>query len=403
MSFFNEVRFPAAFYDAFGRARVSAPRTVFDSKQIHDAKALVWDDVTISGAASSTYSANRASSMLAVAGSTAGVRVRQSKRRFNYQPGKSQQIFITCVPAPSGAVAGTTREIGLFDDNNGIFLRVESTGLSWVIRSNVTGSPVDNAVASASWNNPDSLGIPVIDVTKAHILIIDFEWLGVGSVRVGFVVNGEVRYVHAFYHANVISSVYMSTPNLPVRYRLAATGAQADAANLECICSTVISEGGLDPTGIERTIPMGFTGLTLAAATTLYPLVAIRLKSTHLGASVVPAGASILLTSVSDQAMWQVIVNPTFAGTALTWNSLADSAVEYALPANTTKITAATGTILHAGYAISGAHESLQITTEGEFSLGSTIAGVSDIAVLAAGRLGNSTDVIGELTFREVY
>lgn len=395
------VRFPAAFYDAFGRSRVSAPRTVFDSKQIHDAKAIVWDDVTISGTATSTFNANRASSMLAVAGSTAGVRVRQTKRRFNYQPGKSQQIFITCVPAPTGAAAGTTREIGLFDDNNGIFLRVESTGLSWVIRSNVTGAPVENAVASASWNNPDGLGIPAIDVTKAHILIIDFEWLGVGSVRVGFVVNGEVRYVHAFYHANIISSVYMSTPNLPIRYRLAATGAQVGAAQLECICSTVISEGGLDPTGIERSVTRGFTLLTLPNTNTLHPLVAIRLKSTHLGATVVPSGSSILVATPTDLVQWQILVNPTVAGTALAWTPLGDSAIEYDIPAATTSVSG--GVVLHSGYGLTAQHEESSISPEGEFSLGSTVAGVSDIVVLAAGRISNAVDVYGELSFREVY
>lgn len=46
--------------------------------------------------------------------------------------------------------AGITREVGYFDNNNGLFLRQTEEGLSFVVRSNVTGTPVDTVIPQSS-------------------------------------------------------------------------------------------------------------------------------------------------------------------------------------------------------------------------------------------------------------
>src|SRR3990167_311155 len=97
MSYFNSVylNFNEAF-DAFSRLRTSHPLSVFDSKQVFDNLPLIWDDQETSGSGtSSAHSANTASSPLSVSASTAGTRVRQTFRRFNYQPGKAQLVLMT--------------------------------------------------------------------------------------------------------------------------------------------------------------------------------------------------------------------------------------------------------------------------------------------------------------------
>ena len=77
--------------DSLLRLRVSNPVTLFDSKQTVDNQPIVWDDAqTAGGSTTSTYNTNQSSSTIAVSAGVAGTRVRQSKRRFNYQPGKSQ-------------------------------------------------------------------------------------------------------------------------------------------------------------------------------------------------------------------------------------------------------------------------------------------------------------------------
>ena len=137
--------------DAFNRLRVANPITLFDSKQIHDNKPLFWDDQEVSGSGtSSTYNTNQASSTIAVSNLTAGKRVRQTRQRFNYQPGKSQLVMFT-----GNAVSmdtGITKEVGYFDDNNGLFFRITATDAAVVVRTNTSGSPVDTVVPRSSWN-----------------------------------------------------------------------------------------------------------------------------------------------------------------------------------------------------------------------------------------------------------
>jgi len=82
--------------DAFGRARVAEPVTLFDSKQLHDAAPLTFDDAEVSGTGTgSSHNVNTASTILSTTNATAGKRVRQTFMRFNYQPGKSQLILCT--------------------------------------------------------------------------------------------------------------------------------------------------------------------------------------------------------------------------------------------------------------------------------------------------------------------
>ena len=77
------------------------------------------------------------------------------------------------------------------------------------------------------------------------------QWLGVGRVRVGFNINGVIYYAHYFNNANNLGSVYMSTPNLPVRYEVSSTGG---SVTLDQICCTVQSEGGNSQMGTIRSI-----------------------------------------------------------------------------------------------------------------------------------------------------
>lgn len=387
--------------DAFGRQRIAAPETLFDSKQLYDNGPLVWSDVEVSGGGtSSTFSAARASVTLAVSDSTAGRRTRQTKRRFNYQPGKSQLIIVTGRIVDAGA--GITQRIGYFDDNNGIFFEVKDGALGVVKRSYVTGSPVDTRVEQADWNidTMDGNGVSgiTLDMTKVQIGFIDLEWLGVGRVRIGVVVDGLIYYVHEFTHSNIISSVYMSNPNLPVRYEIINDGT-GGAASLEHICSTVISEGGSQSTAISRSSSQPANGTYTRAATagTLYAVIGMRLKSAQLSATVRPVNVGLISPQNTVLIRWQLCLNPTYAG-AFTYADVANSSVQIATGA-TANTVSAIGTVLASGYAISRVGESFSLGTN--FALGSTYAGVSDELVLVVDTSGTNTDIAAELTWTE--
>lgn len=382
----------SANLDAFQRFRISAPQTIFDSKQLADKQPLFWDDQqTSGGGTTSTHTANNSLTTMAVSNLTAGIRVRQTFRRFNYQPGKSQLILLTAIFGASAT--GITRQAGLFDDNNGLFFKQTSSGFGVVVRTYTSGAAVDTITAQSSWNiDPmDGTGASgiTLDFEKAQIFLIDFEWLGVGRIRFGVVVGGIIYYVHEILNDNSLTTVYISTPNLPLRYSIQNNGS-GTASNLKHICSTVISEGGMQETGFPFGLNRGDTALTTLNNNSFYPLIAIRLNSSYLGSTVRIKDFNIICTSTAAYN-YVLILNPSVVGTALAWTALTNSSIDYQV--NTTNATTVTGgTVLHSGTIQNQNEGGYQDMENSDFSLGSNIAGTADILVLAVQRINGNTE-----------
>ncbi len=390
----------AAGTDAFGRQRVSNPEMIFNSKQIFDNQPLYWDDIQESGAGtSSTYSSNTASSTLSVSASTAGKRTRQTFMRFNYQPSKSQLIFITGILKASGGGAGVISRMGYFDDNNGLFLECNAGTINLVRRTYTGGSASDNTIPQSSWNldKMDGTGASEItlDFTKTQIFMMDFEWLGVGKVRFGFNVEGVTYYVHELSAANNLTTVYMSTPNLPIRYQIINDGTGI-ASSINCICSAVISEGGREEVATNGYVSTGNVAIT-ATKNVTNAILATRLKSGYLGATIDVIDLSLLTTS-NDNYQWQLYMNPSGIN-GLTYSGINNSSLEYAIAPN--------GTAISGGFAIAGGYAQAKTDIQAAslkslMKLGSSVTGRKDVLVLSCLPLGASDSVVyGSLNYRE--
>lgn len=382
--------------DAFGRWRTSEPFTIFDSKQLHDNQPLFWDDAETSGTStSSAHSVAEAATTISV-GTVAGTRVRQTFQRFNYQPGKSQQVLVTFSEFDTDT--GITKRVGYFDGNNGLFFESEEGTVNVVRRTKVTGSVVDNEVAQASWNiDPmDGTGPSgvTLDFTKAQIGIIDLEWLGVGRVRMGWVVDGMIYYCHQFLNANNLAVVYMSTPNLPVRYEIGNDGNGA-ADDFVHICSSVASEGGQDSNGVLRHKDSGAVS-SLSAGTT-YALLGIRLQEDKLDGVASLESLSLLCSTVNDQAHWELKLNPTVGGT-FTYSDEANSSVMSATGASTNTVTG--GTDIDGGYFTTSLPVSPAVPNA--LRLGSKIDGTQDEIVICVRPITNNITAQASLTWREL-
>jgi hypothetical protein len=406
MTFFNQVSFPDFYLDAFGRHRVSEPTTLFDSKQLFDNLPLFYDDQEVSGSGTgSTHSADTAMSTLSVGATTAGVRARQTFMRFNYQPGKSQIILLTGVLDLSGGGTGITRRIGYFDEENGLFLEDAEGTIRVGIRTSTSGSAVDNMVAQSAWSKDHMDGTGpsgiTLDFTKTQIFFIDFEWLGVGTVRFGFVVDGFPIYVHHAHNANQNALVYMRMPNLPVRYEIENDGTGV-ASTLGHISTSVISEGGSEDNGVLRYGSTAGTHVDATADGTAYAVFGLRLKSTHIGAVVKLVAASISETAGNNNVEWFIAHNPTVAGTP-TWSNETNSAVQYFTGATANTVTG--GTNFYGGHASSGTKGGSQFggNLVNSLWLGSAIDGTVDELFLCVRPVGSSAlDVEGGLTWREL-
>lgn len=388
--------------DAFDRLRISQPFTIFDSKQLYDKQPLFYDEIT-GGSATSTHSTANARTRMTVTASASDYVIRQTKQRFNYQPGKSEFFFLTFY---SPQETGCTKRFGLFDGtggtfmtaNNGIFLSIGESTVSINVAKN--GSTTET-VTQSNWNyDPlDGTGPSgiTVDWDATHVFACDFEWLGVGRIRCGLVIDGILRYFHYFNHANdpTFTSVYMSTPNLPVRYDIASDG--TGGGDLDHICCTVMSEGGVELTGISRSIDTQNTHLDANTADQAYVLLGLRLKTTHLDLTVLPQSIS-MISETNDDFLWSVLLNPTYAGT-LTYADITNSGCQRA--AGTTANTiSASGTKLASGYAKSAGSSSQNIVNN--LRIGSQIDGTRDELILAVTPLSSNADIQGSLTFREL-
>jgi hypothetical protein len=341
--------------DAFGRLRVSNPLTLFDSSHRYKDNGL-WTTSSGTGATTS-FDANAGLVTLNTTTTSGSEILRETTKCFSYQPGKSLLVMSTFVM--NTAKTNLRQRVGYYGASNGMFLEQDGTTISFVERSAVTGSTVDTKVAKASWNiDPmDGTGPSgrTLDLTKAQILWMDIEWLGLGTVRVGFIINGEFIHCHSFHHANLITSTYITTASLPLRYEITNTGTTASSSTLKQICSTVLSEGGYELRGLQQAVGTTITApYSLTTAGTFYPVISLRLKAAALDAIVILTAIS-LLGITSANYLWRIVATATTTGG--TWVPLTDSSVEY----NLTGTATTGGRILAQGYFSSTNQSTTQI------------------------------------------
>ena len=332
--------------DAFGRIRVAQPLTLFDSSHRYRDNGL-WATSTASGGAA-VFSANEGLVNLNVNTTSGSQVLRETFKVMSYQPGKSLLVLNTFVMAP--AQTNLRQRVGYFGTQNGIYIQLNNSTLSFVERSLVTGVVTETVVDQSSWN-ADTLdgngpsGI-TLDIRKAQILFMDIEWLGEGTVRVGFIIDGNFIVCHRFNHANLITSTYITTASLPLRYEITNTGVTASPSTLKQVCSTAISEGGYELRGAQQAIGTPIlTPRTFAVAGTYYPMVGIRLKATTLDAVVILTAVSLLGLGNGKNYAWRVLNGTAITGGAWVPAS-ADSSVEY----NLTGTSTTGGRVLAQGY-----------------------------------------------------
>ncbi len=319
-------QFGGSTVDAFGRLRVSSPFTIFDS-QSRFAADNQYSYVTDTGG-TTAFNTNKSSVNLNVTATSGSHTLAQTFKVFPYQPGKGLLTLQTFTM--NAAKTNLVQRVGYYSAYNGVYLEQGANGVTFVVRT-YTGGSVDNSryVAQSNWNGDklDGTGPSgvTLDLTKTQILWFDFEWLGVGNVRCGFVVNGQFIICHTFQNANIGTTVYMQTAILPLRFEILNSAATASSSTMQMICSSVLSEGGYEQTSQVFTARRTDDGVSIANNTnlTFTPLVSIRVNSSYYGAIVIPQ--SILFhPTASGSTGYEIalvrnatLTGATWAGTAL--------------------------------------------------------------------------------------
>ena len=394
----------SASSDAFGRLRISSPVTLFDSAHRYKDNGK-YSNVT-AGTASVTHLDNESSISMAI-GTASGDKIyRESRRVFPYQPGKSLLVFCTFVMA--AAKPYLRQRVGYFSVRNGVYFEQDGSIKSFVVRKYTSGSTDDTTekVTQANWNvdKLDGSGISgvTLNTTKAQIMWSDIEWLGVGSVRCGFIINGQFIVCHIFHHANILDKVYMTHATLPIRYEIENTDATSTASTMRQICSSVISEGGYE----ARTKQWRATRTTGIASTAVAsgwaPVVSIRLASGRENAVILPGAIHIAGDGNNSLYEYAIIRNSTITGGAWVGHSDSGGNVEY----NVTATSMSGGTVEDSGFFASSNQSnnlrSEEIEYNWEMQLGRDQTPTSDTITLAVRHLVTGGTVYGSLNWHDL-
>lgn len=384
--------------DSFGRLRVSQPFTLGDYKHYYG----ITDDMLqkTENGGTATHNTNEASVKLAVTTTNGSRVVHQSKMYHHYMPGKSQFIlssFVFFNPVP-----GIVKRTGYFDDRDGLFFEQGKDGeYYFVVRSYTSGTAIDTKIEKKDWNG-DKIDL---DFSKTQLLWMDFQWLGVGRVRFGFVHKDDYILCHTVYNSNNLDKVYINNPNLPVRCEILNSEA-TEATFMNQICSTVASEGGYSEAGKDYS----YITDNIEASVAEDDEIAIRLANVYQGKlnRTFIRLSDIKVFADSDDIIYKLYKVDSFTGgTKQTLTDYNGAAEIYIKPDTTTNKTLIGTGVVPANSQGNKSYGSLGNTKPGDakknFISQNFDSTGSEAFVVSIQRIGTGTDFRISLDWREVY
>ncbi len=405
--------------DAFDRLRVSMPSTLIDISYTVGKNNYQVDEIIVgAGATTIVHNINSYVQMSLDAGATGKI-VKQSYEYVPYQPGKSRlMLFSGVLDVINGGTTGLVSRIGSFDSSvektfaagngNGLFFELNNKTLSACVRLN----DVDDSVPMNLWNydkfdGTGPSGLSGLNFATAKIFAIDQEWLGVGRVRFGFFINGIFQLGHSFNHSGVgtptstaITVPYTKTGKMPVRAEISSS--LPVAAEMRMIAATIISEGGLEPNGLNFSIGQR-TGITVGS--TLIPLISLKLRESEPYNRKTIALKSISLLNTTNRGMqWDLYMSlndSVLTGAGFTNVDTTNSIAQYDISA--TGITTLNSVLIDSGY--SDFSSNITFNYDKYLSspiINSSITGKSKVLSLCGMALGASPTNYASLTWIEI-
>ncbi len=395
--------------DAYDRLRVSNPVTVYENLSVGaGAKNPLLIDELIDSPATSVANANSYIAMTVT--NTGGRVVRQSKPYVVYKPGTSKLTFCTGVFNTDGGRVGVRSRIGFFDDENdqvtnpqggdGYFFELDGTTMGIVYRTASSGSEVDTRVVQSSWNTDtfDGNGPSGITITTwddAFLLVFDQQWLGVGQVRIGLLIEGIIHFAQIFTNAG-LKLPYTRTAKLPIRYEIENVSAGAGTDEMRMMCQSVLLEA--TPSSIYP--QFNFENVELVGSIPESPI-SLRLKSTFNRVTLRIVDITLWTRTADQYACFGVYLNPTVDSSV--WVSVdPNSAAEV----DTAGDDPVGGTLLATGLAVDQGVTHIPLTAGGNrspwFDINSDIEGTSDIITLVAVRIVGTPTVNISISWIEI-
>jgi hypothetical protein len=365
----NEVAFShdGTALDSFERLRVSDSRIVFEQTfgaQTPTLATTIWEVGTTGAGTTEALTTNLYGVQLIAPVTSLAGRWVQSINHIRYAPGVSTLFRFTfntgIVPANARHRVGMFTDQGTFPSTagDGFYFESSANALAFVRRSMTQGAGAEERVLQANWNKDKLDGTGAsgynLDVTKAQHLVVEYQWLGVGTLRFGFDTGtGGVVWAHEMVSVNSLAESWSRTGSLPVRAEIYNFGASS-INQLTLINCCVIQEGdvafkrGWKYFGAIASTPK-IGGLTAA---TFYPVMGLRAAGTNdltKRAAIRPVSVTITVAVVATgptalQVGLMMLATPNTGATYAVTTGGSVAVVDIAATAT----TAVTGTLLWA-------------------------------------------------------
>lgn len=146
--------------------------------------------------------------LVLITSSTGSANLR-SRDTLRYVPGHGAGALFTARMTGSGEA-----EVGLVDDENGMFFKVSNGVLSVGYRDN----SIDTVVTRNSFNG--NSGIEELDFSRLNVFFISFGYLGIANPAF-YAMNkyGNFIKIHEFYTAGQLTGTHTGDPVLPIRMK----------------------------------------------------------------------------------------------------------------------------------------------------------------------------------------
>lgn len=394
------------------RLKVSDYTAVFFNTFQYGIETDVWDQELTNGG-TATHNPNTNNVDLTVTSTLGSKVVRQTKNVMRYIPGRTSTLsYAIRMDEP---VEGIRRRFGMFETEDGVFFEdagiIGDSGLpeyNVVVRSNVTGTVLENRIPRSQWNGDklDGTGPSGItaDPTAQHLVNIEYEWYGAGQVIFSFVINGRNHVVHTFNHANNITIPWSSTPFLPIRLEIENLTGVDGTHTLHQGSNSLISEGTPEKLGISANITAPITGTTLTTAYNWYPVLSIRLKSDSLKGIALPTFAQVA-TIDNANIFYKLVKNATIGtgGNGWTDHPNPDAFTQYQTYTTPSAIQEADeGTAINSGFVIGGNGTNIKLDRDTVYQIGrSNLGTTSDTLTLLCTSNTSNKEALASLTWIE--
>jgi len=395
------------------RAKISGYEIVFFNTFQFDKETDVWDEITTTGG-SAVHNDVRSEVVLTVDGAVAGSKVvRQTKTVQRYIPGRTAEASFAF--RFTDTEAGIRKRIGMFDDQNGLFLEQMGDELAFVIRSNASGSVVDTRITQANWNQNKLDGTAVngvtLDPTMRQIVVFEYEWYGAGIAEMKFVIDDHPISVHKQFHGNRQELPWMGTPFVPFRCEIENVSATIGTHSLHQSSNSFMLEGATGLLGVAVSVSSPITGTRLGVANSWYPVLSIRLQQDKLAGVVLPSTyqvATIDNTNIFFRLVRNAVIGADAGNSA--WTDVPDSGSAftefqtYDTPAAIDD--ADQGTRLDSGFIVAGGGSAnIQLDQSTQYQLGryttTTIGDTSDVFTLLCASSSTNKDALASMTWVE--